>query len=261
MISCRLSMIPSRARVSGLGVPNSRWTASGDVSENIIITDTLTKIYSTGKIQVVALKDVSFSVEKESFLGIAGQSGSGKSTILNLLGGLDTPTSGAIEVQGKRISQMNKEELARYRREGAGMIFQSFNLISSYTAQENVGLPLLFSGVSKRERRQRASEMLEKVGLYPRRQHRPSELSGGEQQRVSIARALINSPQVLLADEPTGNLDSQTSREIVSLLSRLNLKQGLTVVMVSHEEPLLREFASKILRLHDGEVVDEEKIG
>ncbi|MGD2295395.1 MAG: ABC transporter ATP-binding protein [Candidatus Aminicenantes bacterium] len=226
----------------------------------LVSTDKLTKIYSTGKVQVAALKDLSLSVAKGSFFGITGASGSGKSTILNLLGGLDTPTSGSIEVQGRRISQMNKEELARYRREGVGMIFQSFNLIQSYTALENVSLPLLFSGVSKRERRERASDILGLVGLHLRRDHRPSELSGGEQQRVSIARALINSPRILLADEPTGNLDSQTSREIVSVLSELNREQGITVIMVSHEESLLREFAEEIIRLKDGEVTAEEKI-
>lgn len=154
---------------------------------------------------------------------------------------------------------MNKEDLARYRREEVGMIFQSFNLISSYTAQDNVGLPLLFSGRAKKQRAQSALEMLEKVGLSDRRFHRPAELSGGEQQRVSIARALINNPRILLADEPTGNLDSRTSLEIVRLLARLNDEQGLTVIMVSHEEPLLAEFATEVIRLQDGRIVDERQ--
>jgi putative ABC transport system ATP-binding protein len=230
------------------------------VQEIIVHTDNLTKVYKTGQYQVVALKDVSFSVGKGHFFGITGSSGSGKSTVLNLLGGLDTPTSGSIEVQDRKISSMNKEELARYRREGVGMVFQSFNLISSYTALENVGLPLLFSGAPKKERREKASDILEKVGLSQRQGHRPAELSGGEQQRVSIARALINNPRILLADEPTGNLDSQTSREIVSLLSRLNREQGLTVIMVSHEEPLLKEFAREIIHLQDGKIGDEDKL-
>ena len=234
--------------------------ASGDVQESIVRTDSLTKVYKTGQYQVVALNNISLSVEKGQFFGVTGSSGSGKSTVLNLLGGLDTPSSGTIEVQGRKISSLNKEELARYRREGVGMIFQSFNLISSYTALENVGLPLLFSGATKKERREKASDILNQVGLSQRKDHRPSELSGGEQQRVSIARALINSPRILLADEPTGNLDSQTSRDIVSLLSRLNGEQGLTVIMVSHEEPLLREFAGEIIRLQDGEIVREEKL-
>ncbi len=230
------------------------------MSEKIVITDRLTKVYSTGKIQVIALDEVSLSIEKGSFYGISGQSGSGKSTVLNLLGGLDTPTSGTIKVEGGKISQMNSEELARYRREGAGMIFQSFNLIPSYTALENVGLPLLFSGIPKKERGRRASDILKIVGLQHRRSHRPSELSGGEQQRVSIARALINSPRILLADEPTGNLDSRTSREIVEVLSKLNVDHGVTVIMVSHEEALLKEFASDVICLQDVKVIAEEKI-
>ena len=229
-------------------------------SDVFVETKDLTKIYSSGTIEVVALKDVNLTLRQGQFYGITGPSGSGKSTLMNLLGGLDTPSSGAIKVHGKLISELDSNELALYRRYQVGMIFQSFNLISSYTALENVGLPLLFSGVSKKERQKRASGLLEKVGLSPRREHRPAELSGGEQQRVSIARALINNPRILLADEPTGNLDSQTSREIVGLLSRLNREQELTVIMVSHEEPLLKEFARKIIRLRDGEVVAEEKI-
>ncbi|MCJ7582705.1 MAG: ABC transporter ATP-binding protein [Candidatus Aminicenantes bacterium] len=228
--------------------------------EKIVTTDRLTKVYSLGKIQVVALNEVSLSIEKGSFYGISGQSGSGKSTVLNLLGGLDTPTSGTIEVEGRRISQMNGEELARYRRKGTGMIFQSFNLIPSYTAMENVGLPLLFSGVPKKERGQRALDILKIVGLQHRSSHRPSELSGGEQQRVSIARALINSPRILLADEPTGNLDSKTSKEIVTVLSELNVDHGVTVIMVSHEEALLKEFASEVICLQDGKVTGEDKL-
>lgn len=225
----------------------------------IIKTEKLTKIYSTGKIHVVALKDVTFLIEKGKFLGITGASGSGKSTLLNLLGGLDTPTSGTIEVQGKLISSLNKEELSHYRLSGVGMVFQSFNLIPSLTAMENVALPLLFSGMAKKKRRKVASEMLNRVGLYSRRNHRPSELSGGEQQRVAIARAMVNQPQMLLADEPTGNLDSHTTRDIVQILSDLNKNQGITVVIVSHEELLLREFSDEMFRLHDGEVVSREQ--
>ena len=224
------------------------------MSDQIVVTDKLTKIYNTGKIRVSALDGVSFSVDEGSFFGIAGPSGSGKSTLLNLLGGLDSPTSGSIEVRGSKISQMDKEDLARFRREEMGMIFQSFNLISTYTAQDNVALPLLFSGVPKRERVRKAVNMLEAVGLSDRRLHRPAELSGGEQQRVSIARALINTPRVLLADEPTGNLDSRTSWDIVRLLARLNAEQGLTVILVSHEEPLLAEFAARTIRLEDGRI-------
>ena len=220
----------------------------------------LSKTYSMGKILVTALHDVDFSVEEGVFVGVTGASGSGKSTLMNLLGGLDTPTSGRIEARGKVISDMGPEELALYRRHGVGMIFQSFNLIPAFTAWENVGLPLVFAEVSKKERRERAAAMLMEVGLTERLLHRPSELSGGEQQRVAIARALINRPEVLLADEPTGNLDSRTSRDIIRLLADLNAVQNLAVVMVSHEEALLREFAYRIVRLRDGEVVGREVV-
>jgi len=229
-------------------------------SDSFVETEDLSKVYSSGKIQVVALKDVNLSLKEGRFRGVTGPSGSGKSTLMNLLGGLDTPSSGTIKVQGKFISELSAEELALYRRYQVGMIFQSFNLISSYTALENVALPLLFAGVAKKERNKRAAEMLTKVGLYPRKDHRPSELSGGEQQRVAIARALINQPKILLADEPTGNLDSKTSRQIVQTLSDLNKNQGLTVIMISHEESLLSEFADDIIRLHDGKVVELEEI-
>ena len=226
----------------------------------IIEAEELTKIYSMGKVQVVALKDVSLSIPSGTFLGITGPSGSGKSTFLNLVGGLDTPTSGTIHARGKVVSRMSNEELARYRRIDVGMIFQSFNLISSLSAVENVALPLLFSGVAKKERKQKALEVLKKVGLGARGSHRPLELSGGEQQRVSIARALVNQPDILLTDEPTGNLDSRTSEEIVQMLADLNKDRSITVIMVSHEERLLTKFADKIIHLQDGELVREEII-
>ena len=229
-------------------------------SDSFVETEDLTKVYSSGKIQVVALADVNLSFKEGKFRGVTGPSGSGKSTLMNLLGGLDTPSSGRIKVQGKFISELNAEELALYRRHQVGMIFQSFNLVSSYTAMENVALPLLFSGVAKKERNKRAGEMLTRVGLYPRKDHRPAELSGGEQQRVAIARALVNQPKILLADEPTGNVDSETSRQIVQTLSDLNKDHGLTVIMISHEESLLGEFADDIIRLRDGKVVGQEKI-
>ena len=227
-------------------------------SDSFVETEDLGKVYSSGKIQVVALQGVNLLLEEGNFLGVTGPSGSGKSTLMNLLGGLDSPTSGRIKVQGKSISELNKEELALYRRYQVGMIFQSFDIISSYTALENVAFPLLFAGVSKKERKSRAGEMLEKVGLFPRKDHRPSELSGGEKQRVAIARALINRPKILLADEPTGNLDSKTSRQIVRQLSELNKNQGLTVIMISHEENLLSEFADDVIHLCDGKIVEKE---
>ncbi len=225
----------------------------------MIRISSLSKVYATAKVRVVALDDVTLELEDGVFAAVTGASGSGKSTLLNLLGGLDTPTAGTIEVEGRRISELDREELALYRRSGVGMIFQSFNLIPSLDALENVALPLMFAGVPRRERRPRARETLARVGLGARTRHRPSELSGGEQQRVAIARALINSPRVLLADEPTGNLDSRTAREIITLLASLNTDQGLTVVLVTHEEELAGEFAQRGVRLHDGRVELQEK--
>ena len=229
-------------------------------SDGFLETKGLTKVYSLGKINVVALEEVNLSVEEGKFLGVTGPSGSGKSTLMNLLGGLDTPSSGSIKIEGKFISELDKEELALYRRYQVGMIFQTFNIISSYTALENVAFPLLFAGVPKKDRNHRAGEMLEKVGLINRKDHRPAELSGGEQQRVAIARALVNKPKILLADEPTGNLDTSTSRQIVQTLAELNKNQGLTIIMISHEQSMLAEFADDVIHLCDGKVVEQEKI-
>lgn len=227
-------------------------------SDIFVETKDLTKVYSAGRIEVVALEDVNLSLREGLFQGITGPSGSGKSTLMNLLGGLDRPSSGTIKFQGRLISKLSSEELALYRRYQVGMIFQSFDLISSYSALENVAFPLLFADVPKKKRNERAAEILDLVGLYERKDHRPSELSGGEQQRVAIARALINRPKLLLADEPTGNLDSKTSVQVVQTLARLNKEKGLTVIMISHEENLLAEFANSIIRLCDGKVVEQE---
>jgi ABC-type lipoprotein export system ATPase subunit len=227
-------------------------------NDGFIETKDLTKVYATGAVEVAALRGVTLSIARGLLVGITGASGSGKSTLMNLLGGLDTPSSGSIRVAGRLISDLNKKELALYRRNTVGMIFQSFNLVNAYTANENVALPLLFAGVAKKERRHRAEELLHTMGLEARGDHRPTELSGGEQQRVAIARALVNRPQILLADEPTGNLDSKTARQIVETLADLNRTQGLTVAMISHEQDLLREFAHEIIRLQDGAVIDRE---
>ncbi len=229
-------------------------------SENLLAIQRLSKVYHTGKVRVAALNGVHLTLEAGKFMGVTGVSGSGKSTLLNLVGGLDTPTDGIIDAEGRLISEMDARELALYRRHFVGMIFQSFNLIPSFTAWENVGLPLIFAGVPKKERRRRAHDMLRQVGLQGRIAHRPSQLSGGEQQRVAIARALINRPRLILADEPTGNLDSRTSRDIVQLLGDLNRSQALAVIMVSHAESLLMEFAHTIVRLQDGEIVDTERL-
>jgi putative ABC transport system ATP-binding protein len=223
-------------------------------------TRDLTKAYACGRTQFFALNGVSLSVKKGRFLAVTGASGSGKSTLMNLLGGLDRPTSGTITVDGKLVSRLGKKELTLYRRHQTGMIFQSFNLVSSYTALENVAFPLLFSGVPKKERNRRAAEMLEMVRLSSRIKHRPAELSGGEQQRVAVARALINQPKILLADEPTGNLDSKNATQIMLMLAGLNTEHGLTIIMISHEENLVREFAQDIVRLQDGAIIEQETI-
>ncbi len=220
-----------------------------------IETTRLSKVYVVGEVEVTALRDVTLSVARGRLVGVTGASGSGKSTLMNLLGGLDTPSSGSIRVAGRLISELSKRDLALYRRNTVGMIFQSFNLVNAYTALENVAFPLLFAGVAKRQRHDRAVELLNAVGLETRKDHRPTELSGGEQQRVAIARALVNEPQILLADEPTGNLDSRTSRQIVEILAELNRRRGLTIVMISHEQDLLREFAHEMIALQDGTVV------
>jgi putative ABC transport system ATP-binding protein len=227
-------------------------------NDGFIETTDLTKVYRFGAVEVTALDRVTLSISRGRLVGVTGASGSGKSTLMNLLGGLDTPSSGSIRVAGRLISDLSKRELALYRRNVVGMIFQSFNLVNAYSALENVALPLLFAGVARKERQRRAAELLNAVGLEARKDHRPTELSGGEQQRVAIARALVNQPQILLADEPTGNLDSRTSRQIVETLAELNRHRGLTIVMISHEQDLLREFAHEMIRLQDGAIVDRE---
>ena len=227
-------------------------------ADGFIETRDLAKVYTFGTVEVAALRSVTLSLARGRLIGVTGASGSGKSTLVNLLGGLDRPSSGSIRVAGRLISELSKKELALYRRHTIGMIFQSFNLINAYTAVENVAFPLLFAGIAQKERLRRAEELLRVVGLEARKDHRPTELSGGEQQRVAIARALVNRPQILLADEPTGNLDSKTSRQIVEILADLNKHQGLTIVMISHEQDLLREFADELIRLHDGTIVERE---
>jgi ABC-type lipoprotein export system ATPase subunit len=226
--------------------------------DGFIETKDLAKVYTFGTVEVAALRSVTLTIGRGRLVGVTGASGSGKSTLVNLLGGLDRPSSGSIRLEGRLISDLSKKELALYRRNTVGMIFQSFNLINAYSAVENVAFPLLFAGVAKGQRLSRAEELLHTVGLEARKDHRPTELSGGEQQRVAIARALVNRPQILLADEPTGNLDSKTSRQIVEILSELNQHQGLTVVMISHEQDLLRELAHEIISLQDGVVVGRE---
>jgi putative ABC transport system ATP-binding protein len=222
-------------------------------------TRDLTKHYTMGQSTVRALDGVSLAVDRGEFVGLLGTSGSGKSTLLNLIAGLDRPTSGGLQVFGTSLAQMSRDELSVHRRKNVGMIFQSFNLIPAMTAAENVALAMMFAGVPSAERERRARDLLEQVGLGGRQTHRPQELSGGEQQRVSIARALANDPEILLADEPTGNLDSKTAREILTLPQALNTSGKRTIVLVTHDSALASGHAQRTLTLLDGRVVSETR--
>ncbi len=216
----------------------------------------VTREYKMKAETVRALSEVSVTIESGEFAAILGTSGSGKSTLLNLFGGLDRPTGGEIMFDGKSLAPLSSWEMSRYRLHSVGMIFQSFNLIPTMTARENVSLALAFAGLGKSERRKRSLELLDRVGLAPRADHLPSELSGGEQQRVSIARAIANEPQVLLADEPTGNLDSNRATEVIGLLDEMRQRDGKTIVLVTHDQELASRYASKIVRLKDGKVME-----
>jgi putative ABC transport system ATP-binding protein len=222
---------------------------------SLIETQRVTRVYQMGANLVTALDHVDVSVDEGEFVAIQGTSGSGKSTLLNLLGGLDRPTTGEVLFDSNPLGPLTKKQMARYRRDSVGMIFQNFNLITTMTAAENVRLALAFGGVRGTERRQRAGELLERVGLNGRTEHRPLELSGGEQQRVAIARALANRPRVLLADEPTGNLDSTRARELLALLREMVDREGLTVLLVPHDHELASSFANRIIMMKDGRVV------
>ena len=217
----------------------------------------LQKVFQMGETKVQALKDVNLEVESGSFTVVMGPSGSGKSTLLYLLGGLDWATSGTIEVDGEEIEKMDENALAIYRRSKVGFVFQSFNLISSMPSVENVAFPLRFARIPNRERKERSQKLLAQLGLTDRADHKPAELSGGQQQRVAIARALVNDPPLILADEPTGNLDSGTGLSIMQLLSDLN-HAGKTVIVVTHD-PRMRQFATNMVYLLDGSVVTEQE--
>src|SRR3954454_6311755 len=218
----------------------------------VLETSSLKKIYKMGEADVAALDGVSVSIEKGSFVAIQGTSGSGKSTLLNMLGALDHPSSGEVFFESQPLSPLNKSALARYRRFSVGMIFQNFNLIPTMSAAENVSLALAFGGVTRKQRAEKTRRLLERVGLGARLQHKPSELSGGEQQRVAIARALANSPRVLLADEPTGNQDSTRAHELLELLRVMASKDALTILMVTHDRELSTSFADRIVQMKDG---------
>jgi putative ABC transport system ATP-binding protein len=217
----------------------------------------LSRHYPMGQSLVKALDDLTLEVADGEFVALVGTSGSGKSTLLNLIGGLDQPTSGTLNVHGRDLAKMTRDELSLHRRNTVGMIFQSFNLVPSMTAAQNISLALMFAGVPRTERDSRASALLEAMGLGGRQHHRPRELSGGEQQRVAVARALANQPPLLLADEPTGNLDSRTSKDIMDLIRTLNERDGKTVILVTHDAALAAAYAGRTVTLLDGRVISD----
>lgn len=219
----------------------------------IITVDKVNKTYKNGSLELQVLKNISFKVDKGEFLAIMGSSGSGKSTMMNILGCLDNQYEGRYILDGIDISKSTENELSEIRNKKIGFIFQSFNLLPRLTALENVELPLVYSSIPKEERHKRANELLEMVGLKDRTHHRPNELSGGQRQRVAIARALINNPSIILADEPTGNLDSKSEAEIIEILQKLN-KMGKTIVIVTHE-PSIGEIAERKIVFKDGEII------
>jgi putative ABC transport system ATP-binding protein len=221
----------------------------------VIETTELVKTYMLGKVPVRALCGVNLKVEKRDFLAILGPSGSGKSTLLNMIGALDKPTEGKVWINGVDISTLNDDKLTEIR-QSIGFVFQFFNLIPRLSARGNVELPLSIAGLSKNERRKRAEELLTSVGLKGRMNHKPAELSGGERQRVAIARALANNPEFLLMDEPTGNIDSKTAEELIGLVKQLNEKDGVTIIIITHDENLAKQ-AKRIVRMLDGLVVEE----
>ena len=225
---------------------------------NIINIEHIAKIYQVGLEEVRALRDVTLRIDKNEYVAIMGPSGSGKSTLMNMLGCLDTPTSGKYEFNGVNVSEMNENELARIRNKEIGFVFQTFNLLPRSDALHNVELPLIYAGVSYSERREKAYKALVDVGLADRVHHKPNELSGGQRQRVAIARALVTNPSIILADEPTGNLDSKTGEEIMNLFNEIQQK-GNTIILVTHEE-YIAEHAARIIRLKDGLVEKDEKV-
>ena len=225
---------------------------------NILLQlEDVSRIYHKGEHTLFALDSLTTEIRKSEILSIVGRSGSGKSTLLNLIGGLDKPTTGKLIYMGKDLAKYSQKELSLYRKFRVGMIFQSFNLIPSYNALENVSLALTFGGVARSERRAIATELLSQVGLKDRILHKPSELSGGEAQRVAIARALANKPEIILADEPSGNLDSTSSDEIIHILKELNKYQGITILMVTHDQQMAESISHRFIRLVDGKIVED----
>ena len=225
---------------------------------NLIVCHDLWKIYRLGDVDVEALRGVSVSIDRSEFVAIMGASGSGKSTLMNILGCLDTPTKGRYSLEGREVASAGQDELAEIRNRRIGFVFQNFNLIPRTSALENVQLPLLYRGLPVRDQRARAGEALARVGLTGREQHYPAQLSGGQQQRVAIARALVSSPSILLADEPTGNLDTDSSREIMEILVGLNRTDDLTVIVVTHDSTIAG-YASREVLVKDGQIVNDQR--
>ena len=225
---------------------------------SLIQVQDLVKVYSLGEVEVQALQGVSLSIDRGEFVAIMGASGSGKSTFMNILGFLDQPTSGQYLLDGINGERLSRDELAGIRNQKIGFVFQGFNLLSRTSAVENVELPLIYAGTPTSKRKEMARNALSQVGLEGRSHHHPSQLSGGEQQRVAIARALVNQPSILLADEPTGNLDSKTSEEIMGIFQRLNREMGITIIMITHE-PDIASFAKRDIHFRDGRIVDDHE--
>lgn len=227
------------------------------MDETAIRTDGVSRSYQMGDALVRAVDDVSISIRPKEFVALLGSSGSGKSTLLNLMAGLDRPTSGAIFAHGRNLAEMSSEDLAQHRSHTVGMVFQAFNLLPRMTLEENVELPLRLAEVERNDRAGRVREAVERVRLAARLTHRPSELSGGEQQRAALARALVNRPTILLADEPTGNLDSATGDAILHLLREINDSLGMTIVMVTHDRDRAARFAHRIVTMADGKLISD----
>jgi putative ABC transport system ATP-binding protein len=225
---------------------------------SLIEVEGLGKIYQTGEVAIEALRGVSVTIDAGDFVAIMGPSGSGKSTFMHILGCLDKPTSGSYRLDGHSVGEMSRDQLAELRNKKLGFVFQTFNLLPRTSALENVELPLLYNGATAKERHARARMRLQQVGLTGREHHHPNQLSGGQQQRVAIARALINDPPILLADEPTGNLDSRTSVEIMAIFQRLNRENGITVILVTHEQDVAA-YTSRMIHFRDGRIVKDER--